>query len=236
MSFKGLRIWVLFMLAVPAFALSILQNKPNPFELPLIQSCEAYHETIKDNPDKELVDIEYYVYGLVLDIKYATHDNFVGKPMYQQPKAYLRRSAAQALGKAQQEFESMGLCIKVFDAYRPYEVTVAFYAATDKKQFVANPKDGSRHNRGCAVDITLVDAGNLKELLMPTPFDDFTEKAAPSYSNLSDEQIRNRDLLIRIMAKHGFKVHKDEWWHFDFTGWQNYELLDLSFEELELCL
>jgi D-alanyl-D-alanine dipeptidase len=152
--------------------------------------------------------------------------------MYPAAEAWLRKPAAKALKMVQKELKSQGLGLLVFDAYRPYSVTLAFYRATDKKEFVAHPKDGSRHNRGCAVDVTLVDLKTGLPLAMPTDFDDFSEKASPTYSHLSEEVLRNRAILISAMRRYGFKVFYNEWWHFDFEGWEDYDLMDLSFEEL----
>jgi len=125
------------------------------------------------------------------------------------------------------------VAIKIYDAYRPYKATVKFYEFYRDTTYVASPYRGSRHNRGCAVDITLVDLKTGKELAMPTEFDSFKKEAWPS-TPVKDSLVRkNRELLISVMQQHGFKVNASEWWHFDFTGWQQYEVTDIDFEELE---
>jgi D-alanyl-D-alanine dipeptidase len=209
------------------------QQKSNSYGLKVLSDYAEYQASVVANPDKELMNLEKYIPGIVLDIKYATTDNFTGKPVYQFPMAFLRKPAAEKLRLIQAELAEMNLALKIFDGYRPYSVTVEFYKLASNKDFVANPKDGSRHNRGCAVDLTLIDLKTGKELAMPTPYDDFTEMASPDYTKLPAEVIKNRDILIKIMHKHGFKVYRNEWWHFDFVGWEQFELMDLPFEKLE---
>jgi D-alanyl-D-alanine dipeptidase len=125
------------------------------------------------------------------------------------------------------------LGIKIFDAYRPYKATIKFYEVYHDTTYVASPYRGSRHNRGCAIDMTLIDLKTKKELKMPTGYDSFQKAAWPS-SPASDPEIKkNRDLIIFIMEKQGFKVNRSEWWHFDFIGWKNFDVLDIDFEELK---
>ncbi|MCX7638346.1 MAG: M15 family metallopeptidase, partial [Cyclobacteriaceae bacterium] len=179
------------------------------------------------------VNLEKFIPGIVLDIRYATTNNFTGEQIYNIPRAYARRPVAEALKRAQQDFARHGVGIKIFDAYRPYRATVKFYEVYRDTTYVASPYKGSRHNRGCAVDMTLVDLKTGEELKMPTAFDAFTRDAWPS-TPVRDPLVRkNRDLLISIMQKHGFKVNASEWWHFDFIGWEKFEVLDIAFEELE---
>lgn len=192
-----------------------------------------YQQQVKQNPDKELVNLEKFIPGMVLDIRYATKNNFTGEQIYNIPRAYARRPVAEALKRAQQDFAHHGVGIKIFDAYRPYRATVKFYEVYRDTTYVASPYKGSRHNRGCAVDMTLVNLKTGEELKMPTAFDAFTRDAWP-YTSVRDPLVRkNRDLLISIMHKHGFKVNASEWWHFDFIGWEKFEVLDIAFEELE---
>ncbi len=192
-----------------------------------------YLRHVAENPDKELINLGQFIPGIVLDIRYATTHNFTGEKIYNLPRAYARRPVAEALKRAQQEFARHGKGIKIYDAYRPYRATVKFYEIYRDTTYVASPYKGSRHNRGCAVDLTLIDLQTRKELKMPTAYDAFTRKAWPSAPVRNEEARRNRDLLITVMHKHGFKVNASEWWHFDFTGWHNFEVLDISFEELE---
>ena len=193
---------------------------------------EEYQQSVKSNPEKELVDLELFIPGIVLDIRYATTNNFTGEIIYNSAKAFARRPVAEALKKAQEEFNKQGIGIKIFDAYRPYAATVKFYEVYRDTTYVASPYKGSRHNRGCAIDMTLIDLKTGKELMMPTEYDSFQKAAWPT-TPVKDPIIKkNRDLIIRVMGKHGFKVNASEWWHFDFVGWQKFEVMDIAFEEL----
>ena len=191
-----------------------------------------YLLSVKTNPDKQLINLESYIPGLVLDIRYATTHNFTGEKIYNLAKAYARKPVADALKKIQADLKPQGLGIKIFDAYRPYKATVRFYEVYHDTTYVASPYKGSRHNRGCALDLTIIDLKSGEELKMPTGYDSFKKEAWPT-SPVTDPLVRkNRTLLINAMQKHGFKVNSSEWWHFDFIGWQKYEVLDIDFEEL----
>lgn len=192
----------------------------------------AYREQVKKDPRKELIDLEHFIPGIVLDIRYATTNNFTGEKIYNLAKAFARKPVASELKKAQEEFRRHGYGIKIFDAYRPYAATVKFYEVYPDSTFVASPWRGSRHNRGCAIDMTLVDLSTGEELKMPTGYDAFVREAFPTHP-VADEVIRrNRALLISVMEKHGFRVNASEWWHFDFRGYRDYEILDIPFEDL----
>ncbi len=194
---------------------------------------EQYLKTVRENPSKELVDLETHIPGVVLDIKYATKDNFMKEKIYNLARAYARRPVAEALLKASKDLKELGFGIKVFDAYRPYRATVRFYEVYGDTTYVASPYRGSRHNRGCAIDLTLIDLKTGKEVKMPTEYDSFRKEAWPSTDIKDPEARKNRDILIRAMQKHGFRVNSSEWWHFDFIGYRKYEILDIDFEELE---
>lgn len=194
---------------------------------------KGYQQSVTQNPQKELVDLEKFIPGIVLDIRYATTNNFTGERIYNLPKAFARRPVAEALRKAQLEFNKHNVGIKIFDAYRPYRATVKFYEVYPDTTFVASPYRGSRHNRGCAIDMTLVDLKTGKELKMPTGYDAFVREARPDSPVKDPEVKKNRDLLISVMSKYGFRVNSAEWWHFDFRGYRAYEVLDVGFEELQ---
>jgi D-alanyl-D-alanine dipeptidase len=192
----------------------------------------AYLETVKANPDKALVDLEKFVPGIVLDIRYATTNNFTKEKIYNLAKAYARKPVAAALLKVETELKKQGLGIKIFDAYRPYKATVKFYEVYHDTTYVASPYRGSRHNRGCALDLTIIDLKTGNELKMPTGYDSFRKEAWPSTPVTDPEIKKNRTLLINIMERNGFKVNSSEWWHYDFIGWKKYEVLDIDFEQL----
>lgn len=192
-----------------------------------------YNERVKSDANLKLIDLEKFIPKIVLDIRYATTNNFTGEKIYNQAKAYAITPVANALKQAQVEFRKHGYGIKIFDAYRPYAATVKFYEVYPDTNFVASPYRGSRHNRGCAIDMTLVDLQTGKELKMPTGYDAFVREARPD-SPVQDEEVkRNRALLIDVMSKQGFRVNSAEWWHFDFAGYQKYPVLDIAFEELD---
>ncbi|SDE13734.1 D-alanyl-D-alanine dipeptidase [Mucilaginibacter pineti] len=197
-----------------------------------ISGVKAYTREVKNNPDKQLIEIKQLIPDIVLDIRYATINNFMHRRMYLQPKAYARLPVVKALQQVQADLHTRGLALKIYDAYRPYAVTVKFYEMTPDTNFVANPRLGSKHNRGCAIDLSLIDIKTGKELDMPTGFDSFSKKASANYAGISKLQMANRELLKTIMSAHGFTVLPTEWWHYDFNGWHNYELLDIPFSAL----
>jgi zinc D-Ala-D-Ala dipeptidase len=194
---------------------------------------ETYLATVKADPKKELVNLKVLIPNLVLDIRYATTNNFTKEQIYNLARAYARKPVAESLKKIQTELNKKGLGIKIFDGYRPYKATVRFYEVYHDTTYVASPYRGSRHNRGCALDLTVIDLKTGEELKMPTGYDSFQKEAWPR-TPVKDPVIRaNRALLIDVMERHGFKVNGSEWWHYDFIGWKNYEVLDIDFEELE---
>lgn len=207
-------------------------SKENPYQLDLIENIAQYKQMIAQNEAMQVVDLKDFIPSLVLDIRYATTNNFTNEVVYPEAAAFTRLPVAVALKNVQQELKKSGLGLKIFDAYRPYTATLRFYELYPDTNFVAAPWHGSRHNRGAAIDLTLIDLSTGKALEMPTPFDDFTEKAAPDYTELSDNVKKNRDLLRSVMEKHGFKVYYAEWWHFDFQGWEQFPLMNLSFDDL----
>ncbi|MBB6273826.1 D-alanyl-D-alanine dipeptidase [Pedobacter cryoconitis] len=198
----------------------------------VINSLKVYQNSFAQNPNQELIELKKMIPDLVLDIRYATTNNFMKQIMYPQARAFARKPVAEQLKKIQAELRKKGYGLKIYDAYRPYAITVSFYKKASDKSFVANPAKGSKHNRGCAVDLTLIDFKTKKEIPMPTPYDSFAPEAAANYRKLPYAVLRNRDFLIRTMQAHGFRVIKNEWWHYDFIGWQNYALIDIPFKSL----
>jgi len=194
-----------------------------------VQGFKAYKVAVKKDKKKELVEIKSAIPSVKLDIRYATTNNFMHQVMYQQARAFARKEVVEQLKKIQQELYKKGYGLLIFDGYRPYAITVAFYQKASDKNFVANPAKGSIHNRGCAVDLTLISLKTGKEVVMPTPYDSFSAAAAANYSKVSTVALKNRTLLISTMQKYGFTVMPNEWWHFDYKGWGNYELMDIPF-------
>lgn len=220
------------------FSVLILQaqssdKKQNSFNLKIVSTSVEYKNQVAKNGQMEMVDLEKLIPGIVLDIRYATKNNFTGEIIYEAPKAFLRKPVAEALKMVQDSLAFHQLGLKIYDAYRPYAATLRFYEVYPDTNFVANPRKGSRHNRGCAVDVTLVMQSSGKEILMPTLFDDFSERSHAQFNNLPEEIISNREFLFNMMSHFGFTHLETEWWHFDFNGWEKYPLMDLTFSTIE---
>ncbi len=194
---------------------------------------DAYKNSLKANPANELIDLEKFIPNIVLDVRYASTNNFTKEKIYNLSKAYSRKPVAIALKKAQDEFNKLGYGIKVYDGYRPYSATIKFYEVMKgDTMYVASPYKGSKHNRGCALDLTLVDLKTKEELKMPTEWDTASKESWADAPVNDPVVAKNREMLISIMEKNGFKVYSAEWWHFDFVGWQKYDVMDINFEEL----
>jgi len=176
----------------------------------------------------QLVDVQKVIPGVVLDIRYATTNNFTGRQLYPFSKCYLRQAAAEKLRAAQAELATTGYGLKIYDGYRPLTVQWKMWEVFPQPGYVADPRKGSRHNRGAAVDVTLIRLADGTELVMPTPYDDFTERAHRNFKDLPEETIRNRELLQQVLTKHGFVGLPTEWWHFDDKDWRKYPILDIQ--------
>src|SRR5258708_22804952 len=173
--------------------------------------------------------------GIHLDIRYATSNDFLGTPVYSQARAFLQRPAAEALLRVQQKLKPLGYGLLIHDAYRPWYVTKIFWDATppEGKIFVADPAQGSRHNRGCAVDLTLYDLASGKPIEMPGTYDEMSPRSFPNYPGGTSLQRWHRDLLRRAMESEGFAVYEAEWRHFDYQDWREYPILNVPFEKLD---
>ena len=194
----------------------------------------SFRSMVERDAQLAMIELKSLIPDLQYDLKYANKNNFTGKRMY--PKntstTYLRRNPAQALAKVAEDLRQKGLGIKIWDAYRPYCTTVRFWELIHDERFVANPSKGSGHNRGTAVDLTLIDLKTGLELEMPTPFDDFSPAAFHGAANVPEVRIRNRALLRATMEKFGFVPLETEWWHYSWPGSSAYDVLNLSFKAL----
>jgi zinc D-Ala-D-Ala dipeptidase len=209
---------------------------------PLRPVPELRAEALKASPPLEqgdfrkpdLVELTRLDPTIKLDIRYATTNDFLGTPLYTQARAFLQRPAAEALVRAHRELRVHGYGLIIHDGYRPWYVTKIFWDATpnDKKIFVANPAEGSRHNRGCAVDLSLYDLKTGREVKMPSGYDEMTERAYANYAGDTAEERARRTLLKQVMEKQGFVVNPTEWWHFDYKDWKLYPILNTKFEDL----
>lgn len=182
----------------------------------------------------ELVEIIKLDPTIRLDIRYATKNNFLGRAVYKEARAFLQRPAAEALVRINAALRQRGYGLVVFDGYRPWKITKVFWDSTpaDKHEFVADPSKGSRHNRGCAVDLSLYDLNTGKIIQMPSEYDEMTERSHINYNCANDEARRLRDLLRSSMEAEGFAVYEPEWWHYDYKDWREYPILNLSFKDI----
>jgi zinc D-Ala-D-Ala dipeptidase len=209
---------------------------------PLHPVEELRAEALKDRPPIEqgsfrkpdLVELVRLDPTIKLDIRYASHNNFLGTPVYTEARAFLERPAAEALVRANRELKTQGYGLIIHDGYRPWYVTKIFWDATpdDKKKFVADPAEGSKHNRGCAVDLSLYDLKTGEEVTMPSGYDEMTDRAYADYPGGTAEERSRRAILRQAMEAQGFHVIPDEWWHFDYQDWKQYPILNVKFEDL----
>jgi zinc D-Ala-D-Ala dipeptidase len=182
-------------------------------------------------PNDALVDIQTVNRAIVLDIRYATTNNFMRRQLYPVSRCVLRFATAKALDRVQMDLEKQNLGLKVYDCYRPLSVQRQMWQVLPDDRYVANPAEGSRHNRGAAVDVTLVDR-NGKELEMPTAYDDFTAKAHRNDTTASPQARQHSQLLTAAMTKYGFTPLTTEWWHFDSAEWQDFPITDVSLQAI----
>ena len=224
--------FLLLLVVACASATAPVDVPKNRYGLRVVPDAATYQALAAADPAKRLVDVGSVVPNVRLDVRYATPNNFMKKTLYPVAKVYLRKPAAEALHDAQTELAALGLGLKVFDGYRPYRVTEAMWEPIRNPDFVADPKKGSRHNRGAAVDLTLIDLRAGEELPMPTPYDDFTAKARHDFMDLPAAVLANRGKLRDVMIRHNFQPLPSEWWHYDYTGWDKFELMDVPLEEL----
>ena len=202
-------------------------------DVPFVSAKNA--TTLALGDPTRLVELVKLDTSIRLDMRYATTNNFTGRVLYSEARAFLTAAAAQALVRASAAARADGFGLNIYDAYRPWRVTKQLWEATPagpKKNYVANPKRGSKHNRGCAVDLTLYDLKTGALVEMPTEFDDFSEKAHRDYAGARLIAIANRARLQTYLESQGFIGLSNEWWHFDFTGWENYPVMDVPFNQI----
>lgn len=190
---------------------------------------------IKADDPKRLIELVTLDPAIKLDMRYATANNFTGRVLYDEARAFLAAPAAQAVARASKAAQADGFGLTIYDAYRPWRITKKLWDATPagpKKEYVANPKRGSKHNRGCAVDLTLHDLRTGQLVEMPTEFDDFSEKAHRDYMGATPAALANRARLQGYLETEGFVGLSNEWWHFDFTGWEQFPVMDIPFNKI----
>jgi len=209
---------------------------------PLRPVAELRAEALKAQPPAEqgdfrrpeLVELIKLDPTLKLDIHYASKNNFLGTPLYTEARAFLQNPAAEAVARANRKLHQQGYGLLVFDAYRPWYVTKIFWDATPPAQhgYVADPSQGSRHNRGCAVDLTIYDLKTGQPIAMPSSYDEFSDSAHADYRGGTGEERAHRELLRTTMEAEGFTVYQNEWWHFDYKDWRQYPIMNVPFSEV----
>jgi D-alanyl-D-alanine dipeptidase len=197
-------------------------------------ASEAAEPQEANKREADLVELIKLDKTIKLDIKYATADNFVGRAVYPEARAFLQRPAGEGVAGVHKLLKKEGLGVVVYDGYRPWSITKLFWEVVpeDKRKFVADPAKGSKHNRGCAIDLSIYNPKTGRAVPMPSAYDEFTERASPDYKGGSDEERVNREKLRRLMEAAGFTVNPNEWWHFDLVGWEQYAIFDIAFSEV----
>ncbi len=201
---------------------------------PVTRNLHLYKRQVEVDSNKKMVELRSSIPGLVYDLRYAGANNFIQVQVYPDDthETFLRLPAVKALAKVQQQLNKKGLGLKVFDAYRPYSITLKFWELVKDERYVANPAKGSGHNRGVAIDVTIIHLQSGEELDMGTGFDNFSDSAHHSFKKFPNEVLQNRLLLKNTMEKNGFKALDTEWWHYLLSSWSRFELLDIDFSIL----
>jgi len=221
----NIRLSVAIIFSTTSLPILYAQKKSEP---QVIKAYRLYKQSLKSDSLKKMVELKTIVPNIQYDLRYATVNNFMHQQVYKEGShTFLRLIVARALGRVQQELNEKDLSLKIWDAYRPYSVTEKMWELIKDERYVADPKKGSGHNRGIAVDLTIIDRTTGKELDMGTGFDNFTDTAHQTFKNLPLEILNNRGLLKTVMEKNGFVAMETEWWHF-FWNNQDFELLDID--------
>lgn len=210
------------------FLTAIVADSNSQKRLRVIKKYAEYNKSVKKDSSKKMIELKTIVPRLAYDLRYATLNNFMHERLYKNDgMTFLRTPAATALAMAQRELINQGFALKIWDAYRPYNVTVRMWQRIKDERYVANPKNGSGHNRGIAVDLTLVKNSTGAEVDMGTDFDNFSDTARSDFVNLAEEILGNRKLLKTTMENYGFKSLETEWWHFYWKD-ATFEVLDIN--------
>ena len=224
---------IVFLLSSPG-AVTAQDTVLNKYGLWVINTVGQLQKTQQHYPAKAMVDLKKKIPGLVFDLRYAGDNNFMHEKLYPPvTTTFLRKATADSLALVQKELNKNGLGLKIFDAYRPYSVTEKLWEPVKDDRYAADPKKGSGHNRGIAVDLTIINLKTKEELNMGTGFDNFSDTAHHAFISLPEEILQNRLLLKTAMEKHGFKALDTEWWHYYLSSGSDFELLDIDFKKLE---
>ena len=235
MIYKILLTFYILLLSTTLFSKVSAQGMTiSKYGVPVITHVSQYQASVHKDSLKKMVELKSINHTIKYELRYAGTDNFMKRRMYpaRTNNTFMRAPAADALMKVQDELKEQGLGLKVFDAYRPYSVTVKFWELVKDERYVANPSKGSGHNRGLAIDLTIIELQSGKELDMGTGFDNFSDSAHHDFRDLPEKILSNRSLLRKTMEKHGFTLFETEWWHYYWPNNREYEMLDLNFNKL----
>jgi len=206
----------------------------NKYGLWVINSVAVLQKTVAKDAAKQMVDLKKKIPSIGLDLRYAGTNNFMHQKLYPPiTTTWLRKPAADSLAKVQAQLKLMDMGLKIFDAYRPYAATEKMWEPVKDDRYAADPKTGSGHNRGAAVDLTIINLKTGRELPMGTGFDNFSDTAHHAFANLPQDVLQNRLLLKKLMEQYGFKALDTEWWHYSLPNAKYFELLNIDFKDLE---
>jgi D-alanyl-D-alanine dipeptidase len=223
----------IFLIFLMAFCINLCGQSNVDTSLKVIRKWKEYRKQLKIDSSNRMIEIKSVIPEIIYDLRYASTNNFMHREMYPSNThfTYMRQPAVNALRKIQDEFKQKGYGLKIFDAYRPYSVTVKFWELVKDERYVANPAKGSGHNRGIAVDLTIISLKTGDELNMGTGFDNFTDTAHQTFMELPAEVLQNRELFRSTMIKYGFKILETEWWHYYLENGDRFDVLDLEFKK-----
>jgi zinc D-Ala-D-Ala dipeptidase len=202
-------------------------------QLNIIKNTRQYRNVSDSIGQQFMQPLDGFISPLFFEVPYQTKNNFTGKKLYRNHKFWVLAEAGEKLKLIQDSLQKIGLTLYFFDTYRPYSVTKKMWKIVPDERYAANPVNGSGHNRGGAIDLTLADATTGAPLPMPTGYDNFSDTAHHGFSDLPEKIIKNRDLLKGVMEHFGFKALSTEWWHYSLPNAKQYPLMDLSFRDLE---
>ena len=224
----------LFISVIASLTFSMLQAQPgdlkmhmSKYGLPVVKGIKVYKKIVMSDNDNQLVDLRKIIPEAKFDIRYATSQNLIGRPLYPNADAFLRKPAALALRQVSENLKQLGLGLVIHDGYRPYEITVLFYESIKDTTYVADPRKGSRHNRGMAIDLSLFDLETGETLIMPSEYDETTERSHHDFSGADPKALQHRQILKDAMLDVGFQLYPYEWWHYDYQGWEGCPTYDI---------
>lgn len=229
-----MQIWYKIKIICLVFIVGIIQLRTIALaQVKTVKSARIYRQQVSTDSLQKMIEIKTLIPGVIYDLRYATTNNFTHTKLYKSNNAtFLRLPVALALQKVQNELHEKGYGLKIFDAYRPYAVTKKMWDLIHDDRYVADPSKGSGHNRGLAIDLSIIRLIDSSELNMGTGFDNFTDTAHHTFKNLDSTVLQNRSLLKQSMEKYGFKALETEWWHYSWTNDRNYDVLDIDFKKL----